>query len=180
MNGGDKMPVFIRVASPILIALAVMCVFHKIEREHSGELLNNLENEQIIIHLPAVYKWVGYGCALFFSILILIMLFFPNGTESIWVFAGFGFAVLLVCAIILKAKVWRIELSRSKDYFFVRDLLRKTYCISYKECMNYSFCADSLRLETKGGRIRIDAHAVNIEFLLAMLKQYGVEEYRRR
>ena len=94
MNGGDKMPVFIRVASPILIAIAVMCVFHKIDRERSGELLNNLKNEQIIIHLPAVYKWVDMGVRCFSPILILIMLFFPKmGRKVFGFFVGFGFAV---------------------------------------------------------------------------------------
>lgn len=179
LKGGSEVSIFIRIASPIIIVISLLCILYKISEESSEELLNNLKMDRIVLRLPKAYMWVGCGCVLAFSAFILVMLYYPNGTETMWVIAVFAFFVLLGCAIILKAKVWRIELFRSKDYFFVRDLLRKTYCVSYRDCTNYSFDANRLRLKTEKGQVCIDLHAINFEFLLAMLKQHKVEEYKR-
>ncbi len=179
LKGGGKVSIFIRIASPIIIVISLFCILYRMSEESSEELLNNLKADRIVLRLPKAYMWVGCGCILVFSAFILVMLYYPNGTETMWVIAVFAFFVLLGCAIILKAKVWRIELFRSKDYFFVRDLLRKTYCVSYRDCTNYSFSANRLRLKTEKGQVCIDIHVINFEFLLAMLKQYKVEEYKR-
>ena len=174
------MTVFIRIASPILIIISLGYILCKISEEHDKELLNNLKADKVILRLPKAYMVVGFCCVIVISAFILAMLLWPNGTESVWTIAVFSFFILLGCAIILKTKIWRIELFRSEDYFIVRDSPRKTYCISYRDCIRYRIYANSLRLETPKKRFRIDTYAVNFEFLLSMLKQHSVEDYTKR
>ena len=117
------MTVFIRIASPILIIISLGYILCKISEEHDKELLNNLKADKVILRLPKAYMVVGFCCVIVFSAFILAMLLWPNGTESVWTIAVFSFFILLGCAIILKTKIWRIELFRSEDYFIVRDFL---------------------------------------------------------
>lgn len=105
------------------------------------------------------------------------MTWFPNDTAAVWTWMLFALFALIGVAIVLETQVWRMEIFRSENYFLCRILPYKTYKILYSDCVSYRYRANTLVLRTKERTFRIDTHATNFEFLLAMLTQYKIMEF---
>jgi len=161
---------------PILIGVAIYIIISVIDKQNTKELLENLGKEHIILHLPKVYRWIGFLDVLVFSAFLFYMISFPNGTGALWVGILFGLAILFGLFLVISSITWRIEIFRSKDYFIYRTCFCRTYKIHYNECKYYKLTENELVLKTDKKKFRIDTHAINFEFLHAMLTQNKVKE----
>lgn len=158
-----------------LIQIILFVTFYYIGKNNDKEILKNIEKEHVIIKYPKTYTWVGIADILFCSICLVLMVFFPNGTESWWVFVIFGSFVLLGLAIFLNTLMWRIDIFKNEDYFLYRPLF-KTYKIKYDNCLWYKYEHLNSKIKTTKQTIHIEVGITNLEYLLAMLDEHEIKE----
>ena len=53
------MQIMIRIIIPALIPFVLGILLSNIEKNNGKELLNNLQKEHIVLHLPKAYIWIG-------------------------------------------------------------------------------------------------------------------------
>lgn len=161
-----------------LIQIILFVMFYYIGKNNDKEILKNIDKEHVIIKYPKAYIWVGIADILFCSVFLFLMIFYPNGTESWWVFVGFGFFDLLGLAIFLNAIMWKIDVFKSKDYFLYRPLF-KTYKIKYDDCLWYKYEYLNSKIKTIKQTIHIEMGITNLEYLLAMLDKHKIKELKK-
>lgn len=167
------MPI-IRIVIPALISLMIGFLLSQIDKRNSKGIIEAVSKEHILIRLPKAYLWIGCIEILFFISCMVLMTLFPNETSATWVWVTFGLLILSGVALVLKTLFWRIDVFRRKNYFYIRTLPFRTYKVAFSDCEFYKYGTNTLTLKTKERTFRIDAHATNFEFLLAMLTQYKV------
>lgn len=165
----------------LLITFAIIIIIvgfltKRIIKDNSTELIKNLKEEHIIIHLPITYKWVGLICSISFFILFVLMITFPNDTAETWVGVLFGIFILLGLSIIWATCFWKIHIYRNDEYFIYVSLFGKKYKIYYLDIINYKNGENYIKLKTIRKSFFVDNKSSNIEFLLAMLKKNNVIE----
>lgn len=170
------MPFLVWLIVPVLINIVLGVISYNIEKNNEKELIKNLKNEHIVIRHPKAYSWVGYFGILFFSTAILLMVFFPNDTADTWVWVLFSGFVLLSAFLVFATLVWKMEIFKSKDYFFIRTVFCRKYKVQYSDCISYKFRSNSLVLKTNRKTFYVDCFVTNFEFLLAELDKHNVRE----
>lgn len=169
------MQIMIRIIIPALIPIALGILLSNIDKSNSKELINNLTKEHIIIKMPKAYMWVGCLDISFFATCLALMACFPNGTATLWVWVLFFLLTLLGVAIVLVTMIWKVEIFRHEDYFFLRTVTLRTHKIQYCECISFKLGTNSLTLKTSKGTFYIDCKVTNFEFLIAMLTQHNLK-----
>lgn len=170
------MQIIIRVMIPVLLPIVLGFLLSNINKSNNKEIIKNLQQEHIVVRLPRMYLWVGCLDILIFGTFIFLMILFPNETAAIWVWVGFSLFVFVGIIIVAKTLIWKIDVFRSENYFLCRTLFCKTYKILYHNCVSYSLRENTLVLNTRERKFRIDTHAMNLEFLLLMLTQYEIPQ----
>ena len=176
----NKMQIIIRIIIPAIIPIALGMLLSNIDKSNSKELINNLTNEYIIIRMPKAYMWIGCLDISFFVTCLVLMACFPNGTVTPWVRVLFCLFALLGVAIVLVTTIWKIEIFRHADYFFLRTVALRTRKIQYCECITFKLGTNFLTLKTSKGTFHIACKATNFAFLMAMLIQHkvkGIQEF---
>ena len=164
------------ILTPLLTYALVGLFVSGIKKAGDKELLQNLQKDHIVIRLPKSYLWVGGVCTAVFVAFLGWMTFFPNGTETWWTFAIFGFFALLGIVIMIACQK-KIEVFRKEDYFLYRPTPFKTYRVAYSDFISYQMKGtNTLVVKTRGKTVRVDGTAVNLKILLSMLKQQGVKK----
>jgi len=159
-----------------LIGITVNILTQKIIKDNSNELIRNLKEDHVIIHLPNMYKWIGLICSIFFLILLVLMVTFPNDNADIWVGVSFGIFILLGLYIIWATYFWKIHIYRNDEYFIYVSSFGKKHKIYYFDIIDYKNGENYIVLKTIQKSFFIDNKSTNIEFLLAMLKKNNVKE----
>lgn len=168
----------IRIFAVIIFSsVAVSSVFAAVTRKSTGDIIENLEKEHIVVRMPVVYLWIGAASVVFWLLCLIIIWIDPpwsvGGTwwvqMIIWFFAVFS-AVFL-----LQSTLWRLDVYRSKDYF-EHTLFRKRR-IHYDEVAYY--CErewlGALYVKLQGNnRMLIDPFSTNLEIFTMMLSKNGV------
>lgn len=160
--------IIIFTAIPIILGMLLSYIF----KRNREEIIKNLKEEHIVIHLPKAYIWVG-GIDIAFCFLIVC---FPNDTVSTWVMLGFLGFMLLGFIIVVVNLLWKIHIFRSEEYFIYRTAFGRTYKIQYEDCEYYTNGTNILYLKTHKKGFFVDNKASNFEFLLAMLTKHKVKE----
>jgi len=155
-----------------IIGLVVNTLYTSIYKTHVKEILLNLKNEHVTIHLPKLYKWVGLVCSIFSA----SMISFPNDTAVLWVVIGFWIFILLGLYIFVSSLIWKINIFKERDYFLYTNSFGIKYEIHYSNILFYKDGYNTLRIKTNKRMFFIDNKATNFEFLLAMLKKHQVKE----
>jgi len=159
-----------------IIGLVVNTLYTNISKTNDNEVLLNLKNEHVTIHLPKLYKWVGLVCSIFSATLFLLMMLFPNDTAAIWVGIEFWIFILLGLYMFVTSFIWKINIFKEKDYFLYTNSFGIKYEIHYSDILFYKDGYNTLRIKTNKKMFFIDNKATNFEFLLAMLKKHKVKE----
>lgn len=159
-----------------IIGIVSSILTNKIIKDNSNELVKNLKEEHIIIHLPNFYKWIGLSCSIFFLLLFVLMIIFPNDTAEIWVAVLFGIFILLGLSIIWATYFWEIHIYRNDEYFIYITSFGNKHKIYYFDIINYKNGENYIKLKTNHKLFFVDNKSANIEFLLAMLKKNNVKE----
>ncbi len=169
----------IHVLSLGLIPIALQLIFCSIYKSNTKELLKNLSAEQFVLRLPKAYMWVFIVGILTNVIFLLIMEFFPNGTEAGWVYAIFSIFGIFCAFFALYTLTWKLECFRNEDFFIYRPLFGKGRKIFYRDVEFYRIettGTGGIIIKTKTGRFTLDPHVTNKEFFLAVLSKHGVPE----
>lgn len=172
------MSFIIKFITPVVIAIAVGAMVSKINKDNGKEILNNLQKNDIKIHLPKMYVWVGYICMIVFTAFILIAKLTKNDTMTIGIELFFILLIFVGFIIVAHTKIWKIQIYRDKDYFLYKTLFRKTCEIKYADCISYKYVTNGVIIQTntKVKKIGIDQYATNFEFIICMLDKYNVKE----
>lgn len=169
------MQIMIRIIIPALIPFVLGILLSNIEKNNGKELLNNLQKEHIVLHLPKAYIGIGALTFSFAAVCLIAMFLEQNSTATLWVLALFSLLALLGIVIIAVTIIWRIDVFRNEDYFLLRTLTVRCRKIKYCECLSYKLTMNSLTIKTVKRTIRIDSNAANLEVLAAMLTRYKVD-----
>lgn len=161
-----------------LIQIILFLMFYYIGKNNDKEILKNIDKEHVIIKYPKAYIRVGIVDILFCSACLFFMRFFPNGTETWWVYIICISFDLLGIAISLNAFMWRIDIFKSEDYFLYRSLF-KTYKIKYDDCLWYKYEHFNSKIKTTKQTIHIEIGITNLEYLLAMLDKHEIKELKK-
>lgn len=129
----------IRILVFALIPIALWGIASLIKRENEKEGFGNGCKEVVVIRPPKVMGWTAVVGIIFFTALILIMHYFPNGTESPMVFLVFGIFDLLAIWLLWAALVWQIEVFTSEDFIILRDYWGHKHKINYTDCTSYQY-----------------------------------------
>ena len=166
----------IHVLSLGLIPIALQLIFCSIYKSNTKELLKNLSAERFVLRLPKAYMWVFIVGALTNGIFLLIMEFFPNGTEAGWVYAIFSIFGIFCAFFALYTLTWKLECFRNEDFFIYRPLFGKGRKIFYRDVEFYRIetISSGIIIKTKTGRFTLDPNVTNMEFFLAALSKHGV------
>jgi hypothetical protein len=159
-----------------IIGIAISILTNKIIKNISDELVKNLKEEHITIHLPNFYMWIGLSCSIFCLLLFVLMIVFPNDTADIWVAVLFGIYIFLGLYIVWATYFWKIHIYRNDEYFIYVTSFRSKHKIQYSDIIDYKNGENYIKLKTNQRLFFIDNKATNIEFLLAMLKKNNVKE----
>ena len=161
-----------------IIPIVLYIIFYFIDKHNDKEIIKNLTENHVVIKTPTAFLWIGIFGSLFCSICLLIMIFFPNGTETWWVFIIFGSFDLLGLYIIFNTLIWKIEIFKDKEYFLYKPLF-KTYKINYNDCLYFTKKDNGvLVIKTNTKTVNANAFFTNNEFLPAMLIEHGVKEIK--
>jgi len=170
---------FAPTLSAFLTALTLGLLAIKIAKENDAELIRNLKEEHITIHYSAVYRWVGFVCTGFFLCFIILMTIFPNDSVVPWTYVGFSLFVLLGLYLILESYLWKIHIYKKEDYYDFTSSFGTKYQIFYADILNYKVGENLIKIKTKQNVFYIDTKALNLEYLLQMLKKNKVKEVIR-
>lgn len=166
---------FIRYIVLALIPIILNIILNRIENKNNKNIIKNRANEHITIQTPKAFLWIGSIGSLFCSICLIYMIFFPNGTETWWVYIIFVSFDLLGIYIIFNTLVWKIEIFQTKDYFLYKPLF-KTYKIKYEDCLWFIIKDNGvLVIKTNTKTVNANTFFTNYEFLPAMLIKHGVK-----
>lgn len=119
----------------VILSGIVLLIMRKNEKEETF----SLSKEIIVVSPPRIMGWAAIIDMLFFTTVILIMCFNPNGTESPWVFVAFFLFDLLGGYLLWITLVWQIEVFRDEDFFILRDYWGRKHKICYTDCMSYQY-----------------------------------------
>lgn len=122
----EEREMFVRILTPALIGLGVQLLFLSILFSNDKEFMKNLKEEHIVIHQSRAFIWVGCIDILFFGAILFWTVFFPNGTEALWIEIGFALFVLLGVGLVWVAIAWRVDVFRHEDYFLLRTIFLKS------------------------------------------------------
>ena len=175
------MQFLIRLMASVLISFAAGAFLSGVEKSNAKEKIRNLGKKHIIIRLPKACLWVGCIDIAFFGACMFIMTFFPNDTQSVWVWIGFAVFVLLGICMVSEALIWKIDVFRDKNYFICRTLPYKHHKILYGDCVGYRIrkIAKVLVLKTNNKKtFHVDVDAANFDALLDMLQKNNVKEIK--
>lgn len=159
----------------IVTIVILYAVFDSIDKHNDKEMMKSLTKEHVVLKYPKAYIWVGVFIILFSSTLLFFMIFYPNGTEALWVFILFGLVDLSGIAMALNALMWRIDVFKSENYFLYRQLF-KTYKIEYNNCSWVKFKNFNITVKTDKRTLHLEVFITNIDSLTFMLHKYGVKE----
>lgn len=148
IKGVYDMSFIIKFITPVVIAIAVGAMASKINKDNGKEILNNLQKNDIKIHLPKIYVWIEYICILVFSVLLVLGEF-----SEVFIIDVFDeiiiFLIISVCFIMaMRMKVWKIQIYKDKDYFLYKTLFRKTCEIKYADCISYKYVTNGVIIQT--------------------------------
>ena len=172
-----KLPVFILIG--IITAFAVRLIFGLVQRGNDKERIENKEREEVVIHLPKAYFWVGVVCAAFSFIVFVLILLLPKGTADPGVGLMFGGFAVLGILIAMFSGLWRTQVYRSEDYFVHTSVFGVKREIRYAEIAYYKFSGSSLIVCTGRKKYRLPMEAANIEVLGTMLREHQVKMLRK-
>lgn len=166
----------LRILIPLLISIALAAIISIIDKENRKASIESLAKDHVFIRLPRAYLWVASIDILFFLACILLMIYFPNDTVSVWVYMLFCLFISLGVLITVATLVWKVEVLQHENYFLIRTTFGRSHRIEYKDCLYYKFSSNYLVIKTNKKTFYIDINATNFEFLLATLKQHSVKE----
>ena len=168
----------IRIFAVILLTtVAMSSFFAALTRKNTGDIIENLEKEHIVVRMPVVYIWIGAASVVFWLLCLIIIWIDPpwsiDGTW--WVQMIFWFFAVFSAVFLLQSALWRLDVFRSEDYF-EHTLFRKRR-IRYDEVEYY--CdhewLGSLYVKLQGNkRMLIDPFSTNLEFFTMTLDKKGV------
>jgi len=165
--------IVIRILIPALIPILLGLFMSNIDKKNCGEILKNIAKENVIIHLPRTYLWIGC-IEMSFTLTCLILM--VNYQHDIWFELGWLILALFGAMIVAKTSIWKILIFRHESFFVYRTMFYKIYKIQYEECEYYKFGTNTFILKARNKTFFIDNKATNFEFLLAMLTQHKVKE----
>ena len=84
-------PLFLTFA---IIGIVINTITIKTIKDNSNELIKNLKENHIIIHYPNVYKWIGLIGSMFFMLLFVYNVIFPEEPDEMWVKILLGIFIL--------------------------------------------------------------------------------------
>lgn len=171
---------FAPILSALLTALTLGLLALKIAKENDAELMKNLKEEHITIHYSVAYRWVGIVCAIFFLCLIIFMTVFPNGSAELWVYLVFSLFVILGLYLILESYLWKIKVNKREDYYDLISSFGRKYRVFYAEIIHYKVGDNFIKIKTNKKVFYVDTKALNLEYLLQMLKKNKVKEVIKR
>lgn len=172
----------IRILGFALIPLCVYGTISLMMRENEKEEITNLHKERIVVRPPKMMGWVAVTGMLFFTAVILIMFFFPNGTEAPLVFLGFFLLDLLGACLLWATLIWQVEVFRSEDFFILRDYWGRKHKVHYSDCTSYQYRYHHQEIIVRN-RIKnftISYLLVNYGVLIAALQQHNVKREKDR
>jgi len=174
VNREEEREMFVRILTPALIGLGVQLLFLSILFSNDKEFMKNLKEEHIVIHQSRAFIWVGLFDSLVSGTLLIWSVFFPNGTEALWIEIGFALFVLLGVGLVWVAIAWRVDVFRHEDYFLLRTIFLKKHKIQYCDCISYKITTDDLIIKTDSRTFRLDWHATNIGYLREQLNLHQI------
>lgn len=169
------MPFYLRALTMAAIPILVTLVLFAALREGDKTLQQQTDTDFITVRNPKIFLWIGIICGLGCLIVILIMSFFPNGTETLFAFIIFGLLLLMGLYIVLASCNWKIIFSQREPYFIYRTFLGRSYQIFYADCISYKYIAETIILKTTSKTCYIDMYAVNAEYFSPQLRKYKIK-----
>lgn len=170
------MPTVLRILSLALGPIVLQLIFCSVDKKNGMELIKNLRAEHVVLRYPKAFIWIYVASISFFGGCLLIMIFFPNGSEAGWVYALFLGIVILSACFGLYTLMWKIECFRSEEFFIYRPFWGKGRKVFYRDVEYYRFETGGIKIKTKTGKLSVEQHVTNMEILLALLTKHGVPE----
>lgn len=172
---------FLKPILSIVLTVIILCLLAtKIKKDSDTLLIRSLDEEEITIHYSVVYRWVGIVCAIFFLCLIIFMTVFPNGSAELCVYLIFSLFVILGLYLILESYLWKIKVNKREDYYDLISSFGRKYRVFYAEIIHYKVGDNFIKIKTNKKVFYVDTKALNLEYLLQMLKKNKVKEVIKR
>jgi len=172
---------FVKPILSIVLTVIILCLLAtKIEKDSDTLLIRSLDEEEITIHYSVVYRWVGIVCVSIFVCFIILMTIFPNDTAETWTYLVFGIFVLLGLYLILESYLWKIKVYKKEDYYDFTSSFGRKYRVFYAEITHYKVGNNFIKIKTNKKVFYVDTKALNLEYLLQMLKKNKVKEVIKR
>jgi hypothetical protein len=124
------------------------------------------------VYLSPICLYVGILGTVGFLLFLSVMLFFPNGTESIFAYAVFGILAVLGMIIILYSLLWRIEYDDESITY--RNCLGKRYDIHYSDIISIRRKRNNVYLFTDKTRINIILGTVGDDMFLDSIAKHAL------
>lgn len=103
-----------------------------------------------IVKLPISELIAGIVVTLFFSVILLMMVLFPNDTGDFWVFLGFSLFMTMGIVIILSWLIWKVEYN--DKVFVYRSKLGHKTTVPYSSINKVKLTQNALLLYSNGRR----------------------------
>lgn len=164
----------------IIIAMVVGAIYTLIMQYNAKELLSSANKQDITVHLPGFFGWVGASDIIFSLAAIILMSIFPNDTCSIWVYVVFCMVVFLGILILLASLVWKIHIYKDLDYLVYITFFGRSYKILYSDITYFKPTNNTVFIKVNRKTFFVDRQATNIEILFEMFRKYRVKEKPKR
>lgn len=162
----------------VILGGIILLVMRKNEQEETF----SLSKGKVVVSPPRIMGWVAIIGMLFFTAVILIMCFSPNGTETPWVFLAFWLFDLLGGYLLWITLVWQVEVFRDEDFFILRDYWGRKHKICYTDCTSYQYRYhhQEIVIHNRIKNFTISYLLVNYGILVEALQQHNVEREKDR
>ncbi len=173
------MDFFSRLLTMSLIPIGVSLIMWLGMRESEKEEKSNYEKQTVVIRAPRIFIWVAVAGILFCGGIIFWMTFFPNGTESLFVYIFFSAFLILGVWLFYYLLIWKVEVIKSEDFFLLRDGFGRKYKMFYADCSSIEERKQGYIVHTKMKKVEISGLELNSEFLIAELQKHHVKIERK-
>ncbi len=125
-----------------------------------------------IVNLSITDLIVGIIEILFFSTCILIMIFFPNGTEALWVYIGFSLFIVSGAVIVLFCIFWRLEYN--DEGFIYHNCFGHRTTVLFSSIYRIKRTRNAVYLYANNRRYNIFTNAKGIDGFLDVLSRQSL------
>lgn len=122
-----------------------------------------------IVKLPISELIAGIVGILFFSVILLMMILFPNDSADFLVFLGFGIFMAMGIVLILSWLIWRVEYD--DEVFVYHSKLGHKTTVPYSSISKIKLTPDAIHLYVNHRRYTIYRKSKDVDGFLEILSK---------